>query len=143
MKKIIIIPLVAITLLLFGCSKEISYETYDEFTLGLANGGYTIEEEDVGKSILSGQRKWLTANGDENMSVYIYESNDKMEKDSAYISKDGFSYDKGKEATEISWTSYPHFFKKDNMIVLYAGENVKIINLLKEIVGPQFAGEMQ
>lgn len=47
---------------------------------------------------------------------------------------------KGNNATIIEWVSYPHFFKSENMIVLYVGENSEIVNALEELVGPQFAG---
>ena len=57
-----------------------------------------------------------------------------------YIHEEGFSYNNGKNAIEISWVSYLHLFKDDNIIVLYVGEDLGIINALKEIIGLQFAG---
>jgi len=141
-KKIILILLLFITTIsLFGCSKEISYKSYDELILNLEDIGFSVDAEDVEESILLGKRKWLTINENDNISVYLYENIDKMEKDASYISKDGFSYNNGKEAIEIEWISYPHFFKKYNVIVLYVGENKEIINALEEIIGLQFAGE--
>ena len=62
-----------------------------------------------------------------------------MEEDASYIHEGGTSYN-GENAAEISWVSYPHFFKKDNIIVLYVGENLETINALEEIIGLQFAG---
>lgn len=147
MKKFIFTILcITISLLTFiGCNRstQISYDAYEELVRNLENRGYTIETEDVEESILLGERKWLTIDGSENISVYLYESNDEMEKDASYLSDDGFSYNNGKNAIEIEWISYPHFFKSHNMIVLYVGENSKIVNVLKELVGPQFAGEKE
>lgn len=147
MKKFIFAILcITISLLTFiGCNRstQISYDAYEELVRNLENRGYTIETEDVEESILLGERKWLTINGSENISVYLYESNDEMEKDASYLSDDGFSYNNGKNAMDIEWISYPHFFKSHNMIVLYLGENSKIVNALEELVGPQFAGEKE
>ena len=141
MKKIVLILLLFIsTISLFGCSKEISATTYNDLITSLEKADFNVITEDVEKSILQGQRKWLTIKENENISVYLYESNEKMEEDSSYIDEGGTSYDNGKSATKISWVSYPHFFKKDNIIVLYVGEDLEIINALKEIVGLQFAG---
>jgi len=126
-----------------GCNSSISYDAYEELVSNLENMGYKVEVEDVEKSILSGQRKWLTLNGSENISVYLYENNDKMEKDAFYISEDGHTYDDGKKSVIIEWISYPHFYKTQNMIVLYVGENPEIVNTLEKIVGPQFAGKME
>ncbi len=34
----------------------------------------------------------------------------------------------------------PHFYKIDKLVVLYVGENERVINVLEELVGPQIAG---
>jgi hypothetical protein len=147
MKKIIF-AILCITILLLtfiGCNRstQISYDAYEELVRSLKNMGYIIEAEDVEESILLGQRKWLTIDGNENISVYLYESNDEMEKDASYLSDDGFSYNNGKNAMEIEWVSYPHFYKSENMIILYVGENLEIVQGLEELVGSQFAGKIE
>lgn len=147
MKKIIFAILCVIILLLtlIGCnsSAQISYDAYEELVRNLENTGFTIEAEDVEESILLGERKWLTLNGSDNISVYLYENNDRMEKDASYLSDDGFSYDNGRESIDIEWVSYPHFFKSENMIILYVGRSSKIVEALEELVGPQFAGKIE
>ncbi|HBN29222.1 MAG TPA: hypothetical protein DD421_09380 [Clostridiaceae bacterium] len=137
---------ITISLLTFiGCnrSRQISYDAYEELVRNLENMSYTIEAEDVEESILLGERKWLTLNGSDNISVYLYENSNRMEKDSSYLSNDGFSYNNVKESIDIEWVSYPHFFKSENMIILYVGENSEIVHVLKELVGSQFAGEIE
>lgn len=134
--------ILTISSLLLGCSKEISYTAYNDLVTNLKDKGFNVTEKDVEKNILQGQRKWLTINEDENenISVYLYENNETMEKDAACIDEDGSGYNNKKNSTEIEWASFPHFFKKDNIIVLYVGENPEIIKALKEILGVQFAG---
>lgn len=136
-----ILLLIIIILVLSSCSKQISYNAYDKLIISLEGTGYTVEAKDAEESIYMGERKWLTVDETDNISVYIYESNEKMEKDASYISEDGFTYDNGKQATITDWVSYPHFYKSDNIIVLYVGDNSEINNALEEIIGPQFAGE--
>lgn len=144
MKRIkTVFVLIFLSVALVGCSKEISYDAYEELIASLKNIGYTIEEEDAENDFLAGERKWLTINDDENISVYLYESSDAMEKDASYISDGGTSYDNGKEAVMIDWASYPHFYKDENMIVLYVGVDSEIIQALEELLGPQFAGYME
>ena len=142
-KKILMLLLIFITTIFYGCSKQISYDAYDDLITDLENMDYTIEAEDVEENILIGKRKWLTVDGTENISVYLYESNAKMEKDASYLSDDGFSYNDGKKSINVDWISYPHFYKSENMIVLYVGDNLTLVNDLKEIVGDQFAGEIE
>ena len=147
MKKIIFAILCVIILLLtlIGCNRsaQISYDAYEKLVRNLENKGFTIETEDVEESILLGERKWLTLNGSDNISVYLYENSNRMEKDSSYLSNDGFSYNNGKESIDIEWVSYPHFFKSENMIILYVGENSKIVEALEELVDPQFVGKTE
>lgn len=142
-KTISVLLLIFITTSLCACAKQVSNVAYEELITNLENMGYTIETEDVEESIILGERKWLTVDGSENISVYLYESNDEMEKDASYLSDDGFSYDNGKESAEVEWISYPHFFKSQNMIILYVGEDLEIINVLEEIRRPQFSGQRE
>ena len=144
MKKIVLILLLFIsTISLFGCSKEISATTYNDLITSLEKADFNVITEDVEKSILQGQRKCLTIKENENISVYLYESNEKMEEDSSSIDIGGTSYNNGKDNADIEWASLPHFFKKDNIIVIYVGENSAIIEALEEILGKQFAGYVE
>ena len=141
MKRILsIILLSLITLSLLGCRNEISDTAYNDFITKLEEMDFSVTSEDVDEDILQGERKWLTINKTENISVYFYESNAKMEKDASYIDSGGSSYNNGKDAVEISWVSFPHFYKTENIIVLYVGEDADLIHALEEIIGDQFAG---
>lgn len=141
MKKLVLILLLFVTTIsLFGCSNQISETAYNDLITNLEKMNFKVGTEDVEENIFKGQRKWLTINEKENISVYLYESSEKMEEDASRIDKEGFGYTNGNTETQISWVSYPHFFKKDNIIVLYVGEDLEIINALKQIMGIQFAG---
>ena len=144
MKRLLsIILLSVLTLSLLGCRNEISESAYNDFITKLEEMDFSVISEDVDDDILQGERKWLTINETENISVYFYESNAKMEKDSSYIDAGGSSYNNGKNAVHISWSSFPHFYKTENIIVLYVGEDSEIIHALEEIIGDQFAGYIE
>jgi len=129
-----------LTLTLIGCNRT-SYDAYEKLVGKLESLGYTIEVEDVEENtILVGKQKRLTLNKSERISVYLYENSNKMEKDASYVSDDGFSYYNGKKGVCVDWVTAPHFYKLENMIILYVGENSEIINALEELFGPQFAG---
>ena len=141
MKKIFVTLIVLIVAtFLPGCKKDISESAYNDFITKLDEKDFEVVGKDVEEDILKGERKWLTIDDSENLSVYLYERNEKMEEDASYIDEDGCSYNNGKTAYNISWISWPHFFKADNMIVLYVGENEVILNAIEEIIGVQFAG---
>ncbi|AQR96238.1 hypothetical protein [Clostridium saccharoperbutylacetonicum] len=118
--------------------------TVDDLINLLKEKGYKLEVKDVNAEFLPSTRKIITI-GNEQIIVYAYNSNKEMEKDSANIDKDGFGYtitelwgeQKPKSA---SWSSYPHFYKKGNIIVQYVGKNEEVIFNLKSILGEQFAG---
>lgn len=135
-----ILLLLVMTTSLLGCTKEISNTAYNDFITKLENKGYKVDAKDVDEDILEGKRKWLTLDETDNITVYLYESDKKMEEDASYVDEGGSSYNNGKRAINVSWVSLPHFYKIDNMIVLYVGENTSIITVLEEIIGEQFAG---
>ena len=143
MKKVICVILYLFafwTLIACSGTKSISYDSYDKLVRDLENKGYTVKTEDTAKNILNGERKWLTINEKEHITVFLYPSTTSMKKDASYISDDGFSYNDGDSHVSIDWVSYPHFYKASNMIVLYVGEDSDMIDSLKELVGYQFAG---
>ena len=95
--------------------------------------------KDEKKEFLQGERKKLTLNKNVKIWVYLYESKEKMEEDAACIQPGGYGYDNGRNAVDVEWVLPPHFFKAENMIVLYVGENLDLINALREIVSEPFA----
>jgi len=91
---------------------------------------------------------WNINIGDEIISIYEFESNEEMERNARFIGRSGFSMDwpdpeneELRMAVQISWISYPHWFKKDYIIALYVGENEYMLNFLREVFGDNFAGQ--
>jgi hypothetical protein len=120
---------------------DYSSDSYDKLITALEQKGLSVESMEVEKDILAGKRKYVTIDEKDNISVYLYINDKAMEKDAGYISPDGFGYNKMTKHVSVDWIAPPHFYKIDNMIVLYCGEREEIISCLKEFIGEQFAGQ--
>ena len=141
MKKIIIISLISLFMTITGCSGiDNSKSDYDleKFEDALKDKGYQFEIKDVKKDFLPTTKKRILIK-DEALDIYIFKNNKKMESEASNIDSGGCSY-YGKNAVDVSWVSFPHFYKKGNIIVQYVGENNYIISDLDAILGAQFAG---
>ena len=142
-KYILLLVLSSLIITMFvGCTKKDSQSTLEQFTNEMKAKNYDFEIQDVENSdgFLSNTKKRMTI-GKESLNIYIYKSNEKMEDDAKNINMNGFGYSNGNKSMVIDWISYPHFYKKGNIIVLYVGENEKIISDLTDIMGEQFIGD--
>ena len=72
----------------------------------------------------------------ERVQVLEYSDADALDVEAAQISRDGSTIG----TTMVSWVAPPHFFRNETAIVLYVGENPKVIEALTSVLGPQFAG---
>ena len=127
---------------LTSCSKKPSVDgvEYSKFLNLLTDSGFQYTEGELDdSSFLSVSRKPILI-GDGIISIYEYESNEEMEKDSRYIGQDGYSISCPGKSVDIDWVSRPHFFKKGTLIINYVGEDEQILKFLNENYGAQFAG---
>ena len=72
----------------------------------------------------------------ERVQVMEYRDATALEAEAAHISPKGSSTG----TTMVSWVAAPHFFRTETAIVLYVGENPKVVEALTSVLGPQFAG---
>ena len=56
--------------------------------------------------------------------------------EAALVSADGGSIG----LSQVSWVSTPHSFRGNRLIVLYVGTDDGVIEVLTDLLGPQFAG---
>jgi hypothetical protein len=144
-KYIVLFVLSSLIIAMFiGCTKKDSQDTFDieQFTSEMKAKNYNFEIQDVENpdDFLSNTKKRMVI-GKEALDIYLYNSNKEMEDDAKNINMNGFGYSDGNKSIIVDWISYPHFYKKGNIIVLYVGENEKIISDLNDIMGEQFAGD--
>lgn len=86
-------------------------------------------------TLLNGKGQVITLNGNE-VQIFEYADISTANTQASQISADGASISE----RMISWSSTPHFYKKDKLIVLYVGKDPLTINTLRELLGSQFAG---
>ena len=73
----------------------------------------------------------------EDVQVFQYSSAAEMEAQAAPISGDGSAVGTRK----IFWVGPPHFFKQGKVLVLYVGNDDKVLKALEAVLGRQFAGQ--
>jgi hypothetical protein len=74
---------------------------------------------------------------DEDVQVFQYSSAAEMEAQAATISRDGMAVG----TRRIFWIGPPHFFKQGRLLVLYVGDEGKVLKALEAVLGRQFAGQ--
>jgi hypothetical protein len=72
----------------------------------------------------------------EDVQVFQYANAAAAEAEATPISQDGMAVGTRK----IFWVGPPHFFKTDKLLVLYVGDNAKVLKTLEAVLGRQFAG---
>lgn len=72
----------------------------------------------------------------EDVQIFEYASTAGVDAQAAQISRDGMAVGTRK----IFWVGPPHFFKQGKLLVLYVGDNDKVLKVLESVLGRQFAG---
>ena len=73
----------------------------------------------------------------EDVQVFQYANAAAADGEAAPISRDGMAVGTRK----IFWVGPPHFFKQGRLLVLYVGNNDKVLRALETVLGQQFAGQ--
>lgn len=96
-----------------------------------------------GVNILSFQAKSLQPKVGSNQSVWVYEFSDpgSANLQASLISPSGSEIRAySGRAVSFAWVATPHLFKTGRLIVLYVGNDLSTLNLLRSALGTQFAG---
>ena len=78
----------------------------------------------------------ITVNGND-VQVYEYPDEAAADADAQLVSPDGSTVG----TTMISFVAPPHYYKAGKLIVLYVGQDRDTLDLLKDLLGSQFAGQ--
>ena len=73
----------------------------------------------------------------EDVQIFQYANAAAADAEAAPISRDGMAVGTRK----IFWVGQPHFFKQGRLLVLYVGNNDKVLRSLEAVLGQQFAGK--
>jgi hypothetical protein len=110
--------------------------TYDEFVAAVGLAGATAEPaRTVSQAFFGPEGQVVSINGQD---VQVFEFPGEQEVNAAVqsISQDGSSIG----TSMVTWVAAPHFYKGGRLIVLYVGEDGAVIEVLDQVLGPQFAG---
>ena len=106
------------------------------FTDALVLSGATIGQEgEVEQPFFSVTSQVISVNG-ETVQVFEYSDAAQADEEAAQVAPDGSSIG----TTMASWVGPPHFYRAEQLIVLYVGDNQSVIELIESELGPQFAG---
>ena len=107
------------------------------FIEDLKKSGHTVETKGtVVQPFLSIQGQFVSIDG-ADVQTFEYASESAAKAEAAKISPDGSTVGN----TRIGWVEPPHFFRKGKLLVLYAGKNQNVTQILTALLGPQSAGE--
>jgi hypothetical protein len=141
------IPLcVAAFLLITACGAKTSTEKQNitatnglkKVEAELRERGMTIHRvETVEQPFFTTQGKALVVDAEQMIQVFEFTNLKAAEDARSTVSPDGMTIN----MTKPFWAEPPHFFARDRLIILYAGQNQKVLKTLTEVFGPQFAGK--
>jgi len=102
----------------------------------LSEAGADVALEDsIDQPFFSTPGQIIAVNG-EPVQVFEYTDPALADADAGKVAPDGSSIG----TTIATWIDPPHFFRAEQLIVLYVGEDSEVLELLETILGPQFAG---
>lgn len=99
------------------------------------NGAQVAESNEIEQPFFSVVGQGITVNG-HALQVFEYSDPDVAAQEAETIAPDGSSVG----TSMMMWVDDPHFFKHENLIVLYLGSDASTLNLLETLLGPQIAG---
>lgn len=105
-----------------------------------SSGADVARSGTVFQPFFSAQGRVLNVNG-ESVQVFAYATAEEATAEEAYIDPDGDSFKTDEMAGIITWVAAPHFFRKDQLLILYVGDSEAILEALKRLLGSQFAGK--
>lgn len=109
---------------------------YASFLANLKSTRISVETgEGVSQPFFTAQGQIIKLNG-EDVQVFEYVSKEEAFQEVMQVSADGSSVG----TTMITWIDSPHFYQSGKIIVLYIGNTPELVEILTEVLGPQFAG---
>ena len=110
---------------------------YASLLENLRGAGFSVETVAAAEQpFLSVEGKLLNVGG-EDVQVFQYPHEAAADAQAALVSPDGSTVGTSKP----HWVGTPHFYKRGTLLVLYLGNEVKVLKALNFVLGQQFAGK--
>ncbi len=101
-----------------------------------AAGATVTKAGKVSQPFFSAAGRLLYVN-DTEVQVFEYRTTQKANADASKVSPQGSPV----STSMITWVAPPHFFRSGRLIILYIGNEPRVLKVLKASVGVQFAGK--
>ena len=111
-------------------------EDYVSLVDALREAGAEVEPGETVEQAFFSVRGQIIKVNSADVQVFEYESAEAMEADASQVAPDGGSVG----TSMVTWVATPHFYKTGRVLVLYVGDDTAILDLLKSVLGEQFAG---
>ena len=147
MKRLIVALVVAIVMVMgtvgAGCASNPETDKaildYSALLTDLRGIAESVEESmQISQPFFSVRGKIVQVEG-EDVQIFEYETREAMDAEAKYVSPDGTTFVMKDHISYVDWIAPPHFYKSGRIIVIYIGSNEKIIGMLENVVGAQFA----
>ena len=120
-----------------GKSQSRPVTDYGSLLDRLRAGGAIVEPEgEAEQPFLSVTGTMIKLDG-EDVQVFQYPDAAAVEAQAARVSRDGSAVG----TTKPHWIGPPHFYKRGRVLVLYVGDEEKVLKALEAALGRQFAGK--
>jgi hypothetical protein len=119
--------------------------SYDSLKSALRTHGAAVRDDGIGSQpFLGGTDRRLRVNG-VGVDVFEYRTTFEASYDASRISADGSTFrgglgPLGGRAATVDFIAPPHWFRSGRVVVLYVGQQGDLLALLRQVLGPQFAG---
>lgn len=131
------LPVIFLFVVVWGESREEPVTDYASLMDNLHAAGIIAKPGgDAVQPFFSVQGKIIKVYG-EDAQVFQYAHETETDAQSAQVSPNGGTVG----TTMIHWIGPPHFFKRGKLLVLYVGDNNKVLKALESALGRQFAGQ--
>lgn len=103
--------------------------------LRASGAAVNLSKERISQPFFSARGRVIHVNS-QAVWVFSYANATTAEKDATRVSSDGMTIGH----TKPSWMGTPHFYRQRRLIVLYLGDDSRVLESLTRVLGQQFAG---
>lgn len=110
---------------------------YASLLENLRNAGFSVEPGETAEQPFFSVEGQMLKVGGEDVQVFQYPHPAAADAQAALVSPDGSTVGTSKP----HWIGEPHFYKRGRLLVLYVGDDDKVLKALDAALGRQFAGK--
>jgi hypothetical protein len=123
-----------------GCSGSHGTSKGRDAIAALRSRGISAQPRGSGGSELLGVRPAVYRLADGQVEIFRFPSAEAARKHAKRVDPGGYGVRSESGAVQVEWVAPPHWFRSGGSIVLYLGTSTRVLEALRALAGPQFAG---